>query len=111
MKDTAIKMEAVRAILQCNPILVTSWFRSLDLNKRIGGVKTSQHTKGEAVDFICPSWGSPKLVCLALMDSKDILMYDQLILEPSWIHISFVSANPRMTELTYRNNIYHKGLL
>ena len=30
---------------------VSSFFRSVDLNKKIGGSKTSQHCKGEAIDI------------------------------------------------------------
>lgn len=43
-------MESVRAILQ-RPIVVNSWFRSPALNRAVGGVQTSAHLKGFAVDF------------------------------------------------------------
>jgi uncharacterized protein YcbK (DUF882 family) len=33
------------------PIEISSGFRSLQVNKMIGGSKTSQHTKGEAMDL------------------------------------------------------------
>jgi zinc D-Ala-D-Ala carboxypeptidase len=35
------------------PITVTSGYRSEKVNKAVGGVATSQHTKGEAVDLVC----------------------------------------------------------
>lgn len=43
-------MEKVRDLLQ-RPIKVNSWFRSPALNKAVGGVHTSAHLKGLAVDF------------------------------------------------------------
>ena len=102
MKFTASKMELVREILGDKDILVTSWFRSAALNKAIGGAQKSQHSNGEAVDFKCPGYGTPRAICEALIKAKDILDYDQLILEPSWVHISFVSdRKPRRNELTF----------
>ena len=110
MKFTAQRMEAVRQALRDRPIYVTSWFRGPDLNKAVGGASGSQHTKGEAVDFICQGYGSPKQICRALIDNRDILQYDQLILEPSWVHISFVPENPRMQELTKIPGGYASGI-
>lgn len=112
MKYTASKMEEVRAILEGRPIYVTSWFRSYALNKAIGGAQKSQHSNGEAVDFKCPGFGTPRAICEALIANKKTLQYDQLILEPGWVHISFVAdRQPRLNELTflgtgaYANNI------
>ena len=33
------------------PIKVNSFFRSPELNEKIGGLKTSQHCKGQAIDI------------------------------------------------------------
>lgn len=35
------------------PIIVTSGYRCRELNKKVGGSKTSQHMKGEAADLKC----------------------------------------------------------
>lgn len=43
-------LEQVRKLLQ-RPIVVNSWFRSPALNKAVGGVQSSAHLKGLAVDF------------------------------------------------------------
>lgn len=102
MKYTALKMEAVRQILDNKAIYVTSWFRSAALNKAIGGAQKSQHSKGEAVDFHCHGFGLPKRIALELQKHKDLLEYDQLILEPTWVHISFTQTSPpRKNDLTY----------
>lgn len=106
MKFTAAKMELVRELLENKPIRVTSWYRGAEVNKAIGGVPGSQHSLGQAVDFKCLHFGSPRDICLMLRKYKDVLQYDQLILEPTWVHISFTPTHPRMKELTYlgKNN-------
>ena len=73
------------------PINISSGFRSLQLNKMIGGAKTSQHTKGEAMDI--------KIGAKGFNFIKDKLEFDQLIWEfgndenPSWVHVSFSVKN------------------
>jgi zinc D-Ala-D-Ala carboxypeptidase len=97
LKRTALGMETVRTHLGNMPILISSGYRSLALNRALGSKDTSQHLKGEAVDFICPRFGSPSNIVAALKDSD--VPYDQLILEfarngGGWVHVSF-SASPR----------------
>ena len=88
LKFTAAGMERVRACLG-HPIQVTSWYRSQRVNEKAGGAVGSQHTKGEAVDFVCPEFGTPEQVYHKLLSMIKILGIDQLILEPSWVHVSF----------------------
>ena len=91
LKRTAQGMEAVRVRLGGAPIIVTSGYRSPALNAAVGGQPSSQHTRGEAADFIAPRFGSPTEVAAALRDSG--VDYDQLILEfGRWVHISFSQA-------------------
>lgn len=77
------------------PLMVTSFYRSDKLNKAIKGSKTSQHVKGQAIDFVAQFAYSPKNKEI-LEWAKDNLDYDQLINEypdkngnPCWVHISF----------------------
>lgn len=85
---TAVRMEKVRALLGC-PIVINSWYRSAELNAAIGGVKNSDHLTGCAVDFIAPQFGTPAQVALTIQENKELIGFKQLILEHSWVHISF----------------------
>lgn len=93
LMKTAAGMERVRACLEDKPITVSSWYRSREINAAVGSSKSSQHLKGEAVDFICPHYGGPLDVVRKLSDNKILIRFDQLILEHSWVHISF-NSNP-----------------
>ena len=79
------------------PIKINSFFRSPELNKAIGGSKTSQHCKGQAMD-IDDTFG---VVSNADMYTwiKHHLDFDQMIWEfgddnnPNWVHVSYVSKD------------------
>lgn len=90
--NTANGMERVRAVLENFPISVSSWFRQPLLNLRVGSTPGSQHLKGEAVDFICPKFGPPAQICKRLVEEVALVNYDQLILEHTWVHISWNSV-------------------
>jgi len=90
IKNTATGLELVRAILG-KPILISSWYRCKELNRAIRSKDTSQHIRGEAVDFICPAYGTPADICKTLVRYKNVVGWDQLILEHTWIHISWNS--------------------
>ena len=95
MKLTAEKIfEPLRKFVG-GPIKVTSFFRSAELNKAIGGSKTSQHCKGQAID-IDDVFGH-KTNAEMYNWVKENLNFDQMIWEfgtdmnPNWVHISYVS--------------------
>jgi len=74
------------------PVIVTSGYRSPQLNKAIGGSQTSQHSKGEAADFTVSGIG---LIQTCNYIAKN-LPFDQLIYEfDSWIHVSYSGRNRR----------------
>jgi hypothetical protein len=80
------------------PLEISSGYRCPELNRRIGGAKTSQHTQGLAADFTCAEFGPPVDVIKAIRDSG--IIFDQCILEyAKWVHISFSKA-PRGKVLT-----------
>lgn len=77
--------ERVRSVLNV-PMNITSGVRCPKLNKKIGGVDTSDHIKLLAVDFV-PSKIKLKTAFDKIRNSN--LDYKQLILEKNtWIHIS-----------------------
>jgi len=93
----ANELEYVRTILG-HPMLISSGFRSHVLNNHLGSKRTSSHTKGLAVDFICPSFGNPRSVCDAIVSAN--INYDQVILEyDRWVHLSFTQGEPRKEAL------------
>jgi hypothetical protein len=76
------------------PLIVTSGYRCLRVNRAIGSSDGSDHVQGYAADFTVP--GVPNLALAKWIQLH--INYDQLILEfgtlrnPSWIHLSL---NPR----------------
>lgn len=85
------------------PINVESFYRSVELNREIKGSKTSQHVYGQAVD-----------IKISGIDYKDVVEYirnnlefDQLILEPTWIHVSFSRYKNRKEVLRFDGRRYY----
>ncbi len=77
------------------PITVNSGYRSLELNAAVGGVATSQHTKGQAVDITAGSQiKNRELFDLILANG---LEFDQLIDERNytWLHLSYKAEGCR----------------
>lgn len=100
LERLAAFMEKIRTLLGSRPIVVHSGYRSPRLNKLVGGVITSAHCRGLACDFVCPTFGGPVEVALAIVRSE--LEYDQLILEDGWVHVSLPEEAliPRRESLT-----------
>lgn len=99
LKYTASQLDKVRELLG-KPVNVSSGYRCLQVNRRLGSKDTSQHLKGEAVDFKCELFGNPRAVFEAIKKSN--IQFDQLIVEfNSWVHISFVKNGGRRECLIY----------
>lgn len=76
-------------------ITVSSGYRSEALNKAIGGSKTSQHSKGEALD-LDNDFKEGRATNKEIFDFiRENLGFDQLIWEfgtdenPDWVHVSY----------------------
>ena len=90
------------------PIAVNSGFRTIEVNKAIGGAlkPISQHTKGEAADIEC--FDNANLFQVI----REHFQFDQLIwekgndLQPDWVHVSFKSKGNRNQILKYKNGEY-----
>lgn len=78
------------------PIRVTSGYRCTALNKAVGGVKTSQHLKGEAADIQSKDLKGLWALIKTMIEEK-IITVGQLIDEKnlSWIHISLPDSRHR----------------
>jgi len=103
LQQTAQRMDRVRRLL-FGPVIVTSWYRSLALNRALGSRDSSQHVTGQAVDFRCPSKGTPSEVFYYLRSLRRDLGIDQLILEfadtpRAWVHVSLTDTPRHMALL------------
>ena len=105
-------LEPVRAKFE-KPVIITSGYRSEELCEAIGSKKTSQHAKGQAVDFEIAGVSNLQ-VALWLSNNCD---FDQLILEfwtgeanSGWIHASFSEGSNRKQVLTFDGKSYTNGL-
>lgn len=78
------------------PIVVVSGYRCKKLNKIVGGVKNSQHRRGEAVDFYFQGFSRMEL-CEAFFEISENFDFDQLIFykKRGFIHISYKGKDNR----------------
>ena len=96
--------EPIRVNFRC-PINLSSGYRSIELNRIIGGSLTSQHCTGEAIDIDMD--GTPHAVTNKMVFNyiKDYLQFDQLIYEfgtdenPDWVHVSYESTGKQRKQV------------
>lgn len=85
----ATDLEIIRARFNI-PLFITSGIRCPALNAAVGGVETSQHLKGEAVDFTAPNGNLLEIFSWIVKASG--LPFGQTIYERKngalWIHYS-----------------------
>jgi hypothetical protein len=87
------------------PIHISSGYRSVELNKCIGGSLTSEHCSGEAIDIDMD--GTPNGVTNKMVFDyiKDNLDFNQLIYEfgdsknPDWVHVSYKSTGKQKKQV------------
>lgn len=84
------------------PITINSGYRCPELNKKVGGVATSQHTKGRAADCGCDD---PLALAKLLLDLG--LEFDQAIVYPTFLHISYKADGDNRNQLLYNKS--YKG--
>ena len=93
----------------CEPVWISSGYRSSALNEALNGANGSQHMAEEC-------WVAVDVVTERLEDAFEYLKeqeFDQIILEESgskkWIHLSLRMDNEnRQNILTYKNGKYHE---
>lgn len=94
------------------PIYVISGYRCMEMNRRLGGAKNSQHLVGKAADITMNTFPKNLLLADTLLSFE--LPFDQLILERtdantfhySWLHVSFDKDKDRQRGEVL---IYYKG--
>lgn len=83
------------------PVIISSGYRCLPLNKAVGGVRNSQHMTGEAADLRIPSLSEGRDWMEWIIDN---LAFDQCIMEhrknkdgttTHWIHVSYSPIHNR----------------
>lgn len=88
------------------PFSPESWYRSERVNNGVGGAKNSDHMIAAATDITIP-----KVSLIALAEYiKNNLDFDQLILEPTWVHVSYKKDNNRKQILHKTASGYAEGL-
>lgn len=81
------------------PMIITSGYRNTEVNRLVGGNPTSQHKKGQAVDFIIKDMTPKQIVDFI---KKNGIEYDQLINEyDKWVHVSYNKGYNRKQVLKY----------
>ena len=90
-----------------DPIVINSGFRSPEVNKAVGGVSTSNHLTGCAVDIRCVGIEQALRYAAILLDISDLNKedFDELLIEQKgrviWIHFAVKpSGNRRRTNLS-----------
>lgn len=94
LRVVAEGLEKIRDVLPVFniPILIDSGYRCPELNAAVGGAKTSAHVEGWAADIRVKEVSSAEVA--RIIQGSGIL-FDQLIYEGSWVHISF---DPKMRQ-------------
>jgi uncharacterized protein YcbK (DUF882 family) len=78
------------------PITINSGYRCAELNKKVGGVATSQHTKGQAADCGCDD-----PLALARLIIELGLPFDQMGLYPTFVHLSYKRDGKNRGQIFY----------
>jgi hypothetical protein len=94
------------------PILISSGYRSAELNKAIGGSLSSQHCSGEAIDIDMD--GTDITNAQIFYYIKDNLNFDQIIWEfgtntnPDWVHVSFAANRSQRKQILVAKKVNGK---
>lgn len=91
LQATAEMLQRIRDRLG-RAVIVTSAYRGQLVNAAVGGVSSSDHTRGQAADIVVPGYGTPYEVAKSLAPLISVLGIGQLILEgvkgKQWVHVS-----------------------
>lgn len=91
-------------------IRVSSGYRSPELNKAVGGVKTSAHVLGYAADIVPVNGKKDEFeVFMAEVFARKGYAYDQIIVEKSksarWVHVGYKKADGSQRRQCFKLNV------
>lgn len=104
-----VVLDPLRRIV--GPIRVNSGYRSLAVNTRIGGSRTSAHMRGLAADIVAvvPTWTARTVATLLAASPVDMIPFDQVILYASgFVHVGLTERNPRRQVLFSENGAFRE---
>jgi hypothetical protein len=82
---------------------ISSGYRCPELNEAAQGEDNSQHTKGQAADVYCKRQFRP--IDIARMVVSLRLDFDQMILYPTFVHLSYTTERKNRKQILY-NKLY-----
>lgn len=103
----------------CKGVKVNSGFRDVEVNAKVGGSKTSDHTRGMAADIEIPGVANAELAQWIV----DNVSFRQVILEfytpgipdSGWVHVSYNAGDNKKQVLTATKQsgktVYLQGLV
>ena len=100
LKSLAINLLQPVRDLYGKPMIINSGFRSPEVNKAVNGSPTSDHMNGKAADVRTPS---PRELFNLVRNSG--LSFDQLILYPTFVHMSFRSKDANRNQVLYAKGV------
>lgn len=101
--------EPIRGFFR-QPIFISSGYRSKELNAKIGGAITSQHSFGQAIDIDMDGTINGVTNADIFNYIKDKLPFDQLIWEfgndknPDWVHVSYSNRHRKQVLKAYKQD-------
>lgn len=100
LKSLAINLLQPVRDLYGKPMIINSGFRSPEVNKAVNGSPTSDHMNGKAADVRTPN---PRELFNLVRNSG--LSFDQLILYPTFVHMSFRSKDANRNQVLYAKGV------
>ena len=85
---------------------INSGYRSIELNRAVGGELSSQHLKGEASDCVFRKNGKAVPIIDVLKVGKE-LCFDQMIAYPTFVHFSYTRLRANRKMILYNKS--YKG--
>tara|TARA_R110000868_G_scaffold338459_4_gene599210 strand:- start:229 stop:684 length:456 start_codon:yes stop_codon:yes gene_type:complete len=99
----ADKIQEIRNLFD-RPVIINSAYRNPQVNKLVGGSKYSQHMYGQAIDFVCPGFGTPQEIVLYMKNVG--IEVDQCLIEKGWVHLSVKKRGNRNQFGTLINGVF-----